>query len=133
MSGNGTIKIVITDDHQLFRESLYMVLQNLPGMQVVGEAENGREALEKVMELNPDVITMDIRMPVLDGIQATLQIKKIHPHAIVIALSNNSEDHYRNEMISAGASDYLLKSDNTTKLEESIRYAFSRKEDYTVC
>lgn len=123
----GNIKILISDDHRLFRQILRTFLQSKTGMLVVGEAENGQVAVRKARELHPDVILMDVSMPVLGGADATRQIKHEFPKTLIIALSNQTEDFYIREMLDAGAADYLVKSAQLKQIERSIRETCSKK------
>ena len=103
------IRILIVDDHQMFRESLRQIIEAKHDLDVVAEADNGLSAIEKAEKFRPDIIVMDIRMPVVDGIDATRQIKAKFPRIKVIALSSHSDWAYVEKMIQAGASDYLSK------------------------
>lgn len=120
------IRILIADDHWILRQSLRAILETRPGFEVVGEAGNGKVAIEKVQEVCPDVVLMDDRMPVLGGIEATRRIKKMNQKIIVIGLSNQSDKRYIQQMIDAGANDYLFKSASPSEIEASIRNAFSK-------
>jgi DNA-binding NarL/FixJ family response regulator len=104
-----SIKILIADDHKIIREGLRALVERQPGMEVIGEVENGRKAVQLVGELLPDVIIMDIAMPDLNGIEATRQIVTKTPSVRVIALSMHSDKRFVVEMLKAGASGYLLK------------------------
>jgi two-component system response regulator NreC len=117
------ITIVLADDHTIVRQGLAKLLEAEPNIQVVGEAENGRQAVTKVERLQPDIAIMDIGMPLLNGIEATRQIRKNSPHTKVIILSMHSHDRYISELISLGASGYLLK-DSTAKLSNREREVF---------
>jgi DNA-binding NarL/FixJ family response regulator len=119
------IRILIADDHWILRESLRSLLETKPDFEVIGEAGNGQVAIEKVKELCPDVVLMDDRMPVLGGIDATRIIKEIDPKIIVIGLSNQSDQRYIQQMIDAGATDYLPKSASPKEIERSIRNVLS--------
>jgi DNA-binding NarL/FixJ family response regulator len=103
------IKILLADDHGLVRKGLRFVLETEPGMEVVGEAGDGREAVRMVEELNPAVVIMDIAMPNLNGIDATSQIAKKSPEVGVIMLSVHSDESYLLRALNAGAKGYLLK------------------------
>jgi len=103
------IKIFLADDHTIVRQGLAKLLEAEPNIKVVGEAEDGREAVNKVQKLNPDIVIMDIAMPLLNGIEATRQIKKLSPQTRIIILSMHSHDRYISELINLGASGYLLK------------------------
>ena len=104
-----SIKIIVADDHRLFREGLVALLENHPEMEVIGEAENGRTAVQMVKEFNPDVVIMDISMPDLNGILATSQIIVESPKVKIIALSVHSSSRFVVDILKAGASGYLLK------------------------
>ncbi len=98
------ITILLADDHALVREGLRSLLQAYDDFKIVGEAENGRKAITLANELLPDIIIMDISMPMLNGLEATRQILQAHPTIKVLALSAHSEDVYVERMIAAGAS-----------------------------
>ena len=102
--------IVLVDDHKITRDGLSALIEKQPGMEVVGEAANGRDAVRAVRELSPDVVIMDISMPDLNGIDATRQILAVSPSTRVIALSMYSDGRYVEGMLSAGASGYLVKA-----------------------
>jgi len=103
------IRILLADDHRLMREGLRSLLEEQPDMSVVGEAENGKSAVQLATKFMPDIIIMDISMPGLNGIDATCQILSNCPKAKVIALSMHTERRTVLEMLNAGASGYLLK------------------------
>jgi two-component system response regulator NreC len=117
------IKIFLADDHTIVREGLAKLLEGEADLQVVGEAENGREAVERVEALKPDVVLMDIAMPMLNGIEATRQIRKIRPETKVIILSMHSHERYISELFRLGASGYLLKSAAGTDIISAIQAA----------
>jgi len=115
------IKILIADDTPYFREYLRMALPEIEGVQVVGEVTNGLEAISKVKEVEPDIIFMDIFMPVLDGIQATSIIQIPWPPIHVISFSSSKDEHLKRKMMEAGASDYLFKFSRFDEIEKSIK------------
>jgi NarL family two-component system response regulator LiaR len=117
------ITILIVDDHQVVRQGLRSYLDMYEGMQVVGEAGNGREAVELASQLEPDVILMDLVMPIMDGIAATKRIKSLGIASHVLALTSFDEDDKVFPAIQAGASSYLLKDISTEALVEAIRAA----------
>lgn len=119
----GTITVFLADDHTIVRQGLAKLLEAEPGIRVVGEAENGREAVRKVQELRPRVVIMDISMPLLNGIDATRQIKKSLPETVVIILSMHAHDRYIGELFRLGASGYLLKDSTGTDIVKAIRAA----------
>jgi len=104
-----TIKVLVADDHQIVREGLRSLLEKKSGLEVIGEAENGRRAVELVRQLKPDVVIMDVSMPDLNGIEATRQINQDFPGAKVLALSMHSDRRFVADILKAGASGYLLK------------------------
>ncbi len=105
-----TIRILLADDHKITRDGLRSLLEQQSSMQVVGEAENGRQAIRMAMELKPDVVVMDISMPELNGIEATRQIRADLPDTKVIALSMYADRRYVTGMMKAGVSGYLIKN-----------------------
>ena len=98
-----TIRLLLVDDQALFREGLSTLLSVWDDLEIVGEAENGQVAVEKTAVLNPDVILMDLRMPVLDGVAATRQINQQNPHSKVIVLTTYDKDEYQYAGLRAGA------------------------------
>lgn len=111
------MKIVITDDQAAFRNGLRDLLASVPDVDVVGEATNGREAVEAVLALRPDITLMDVRMPVMDGVAATAAIRAQWPEACVLVLTTFDEDGLVRDSIRAGAAGYLLKG---TPLDDMI-------------
>jgi two-component system response regulator NreC len=117
------IKIFLADDHTIVRQGLAKLLEAEPHIKVVGEAQDGREAVSKVQKLNPDIVIMDIAMPLLNGIEATRQIKKLLPQTKIIILSMHSHDRYISELISLGASGYLLKDSTGVEIIKAVSAA----------
>ena len=117
------IRILLVDDQALFREGLHTLLSVHADLEVVGEANNGQEAVQKTAELNPDVILMDLRMPILNGVAATRRITAQHPDVRVIVLTTFDDDEDIFEGLRAGAIGYLLKDVPSPKLVEAIRAA----------
>lgn len=115
-----SIRVLIADDHRIVRQGLRHVCE-LGGLTVVGEAEDGREAVKLARQLRPDVILMDINMPVLDGVQATHLIVEANPSARVIILTMYRQDRYVFEAVKAGARGYLLKDIDEEDLVAAIR------------
>ncbi|MBW2411252.1 MAG: response regulator transcription factor [Deltaproteobacteria bacterium] len=118
-----TIKIFLADDHTIVRQGLAKLLEAEPNFKVIGEAEDGREAINRVQQLLPDVVIMDIAMPMLNGIEATRQIKKMLPQIKIIILSMHSHDRYISELISLGASGYLLKDASGGEIVKAVAAA----------
>ena len=117
------IRVLISDDHGVVRQGLRMFLSLDPDIQVVGEASDGREALEMARELVPDVVLMDLLMPLMDGIEATRAIRSALPEVEVIALTSVLEDASVTDAIRAGAIGYLLKDTNVEELHRAVRGA----------
>lgn len=115
------ITILIADDHTILRQGLAKLLDGEPGLKVVGEAENGREAIEKAETLGPHVVLMDISMPMLNGIEAMRQMLKLQLETKVIILSMHSYDRYIHELLSLGACGYLLKSATGNDIVKAVR------------
>jgi DNA-binding NarL/FixJ family response regulator len=113
-------RILVVDDHALFREGLVSLINEEDDLQVVGEASDGRQALEAVRGLRPDLVLMDVSMPELNGIEATRQIRHDFPETRVIALSQHSDKRFVREMFKAGASGYLLKHGAFDELHRAI-------------
>ena len=123
------IKVLIADDHTLVREGLCKVLSMEDKIKVTGEAENGEQAVSLALKTKPDVVLMDINMPVINGIEATRLIKKERPGIGIIALTIHDHEEYLFEMIKAGASGYVLKDISTGLLVETI-LGVSRGESF---
>jgi len=117
------IKVLLVDDHTVVRQGLRVLLEVEPDITIVGEAETGRQAVQLVRKLSPDVIVMDIAMPNLNGLEATRQILKETPNAKVLVLSSYSDDEYVHQLTEAGAAGYLLKQTAATELIKAIREA----------
>jgi DNA-binding NarL/FixJ family response regulator len=118
-----TIRLMLVDDQALFREGLETLLSVHKDIQVVGQASNGQEAVEIAHQVQPDVVLMDIRMPVLDGVRATHQLKVSRPQSKVIVLTTFDDDEYIFEALKMGAVGYLLKDVGSGQLVEAIRAA----------
>lgn len=119
------IRIVLADDQTIIREGLCSILESYEDMDVVGQASNGREAYDMVMRFKPDIVLMDIRMPVMDGVEATRIIKRDLPEAKVIILTTFEDDDYIINAMTFGASGYLPKDIGSKKLIEAIRDGYS--------
>ncbi len=118
-----TIRILLVDDQTMFRSGMRMLLSSQPDFEVIGEAADGEEALQKCASLKPDVVLMDLRMPVLDGAAATRRLRATQPNVRVIVLTTFDEDAAIFDGLRAGAIGYLLKDAPTDKLYEAIRAA----------
>lgn len=121
-------KILLVDDHKIFRAGVRKLLEQEEDMVVIGEAEEGRTALDMVQQLSPNVVVMDVTMPKLNGIDATRRIVNANPDIKVIALSMHSHKNLVKGMLGAGASGYLLKECAVDELTQAIRYAVERNQ-----
>jgi two-component system, NarL family, response regulator NreC len=123
------IHILLADDHAVVRQGFKMILAAQPDMEIVGEAGNGREALDLAGKLQPDVIVMDVAMPELNGIEATRRVADVSPRSRVLALSMHKDSVYVREILRAGARGYLLKDSISSDLLAAVR-AIARGEGY---
>lgn len=121
------IRLLLADDHAVVRSGLRLLLEAQPDMVIVGEAENGRDAIDRTAELKPDVVLMDVEMPGMNGIEATRHIKSRSQETAVLALTMYEDDQYFFEMLRAGASGYVPKRAAPDELASAIR-AVSRGE-----
>ncbi len=117
------IRILLVDDHTVVRRGLRLAFDLEEDLEVVGEAANGQEALAKVEELKPDVVVMDLLMPVMNGVDATRAIRRDHPDVEVVALTSVLEDRLVIDVVEAGASGYMLKETRPDELFEAVRAA----------
>lgn len=115
------VRLLLVDDQRLMRDGLRTLLEMEPGMAVAGEASNGQEALDQYAALRPDVALMDVRMPIMDGVEATRRLRARWPDARVIILTTFDDDEYVFEGLRAGALGYLLKDVSMQELTEAIR------------
>lgn len=118
------IRVVLVDDHLILREGIRALLEKVSDIEMVGEADNGTEAVAKVAQLMPDVVLMDITMPGLNGLEATRQIKQEHPQVKVLILTMHETDQYLSEMLEAGASGYVVKTTTSSELISAIRTVY---------
>lgn len=115
------IKILLVDDQSLVREGLSSLLQTKPDLDVIGAAENGKVAVERAISLQPDVVLMDVRMPVMDGVAATKALQEQCPQIKVLVLTTFDDDEYVTQAVRYGAKGYLLKDTPSEDLAEAIR------------
>ena len=120
---DASARIVIADDHGLVRQGFRGMLAREEGLEVVGEAEDGREAVEVCSRLRPDLVLMDVRMPGMDGLAATREIKQRHPKTIVLVVTMHENPDYLLEAVKAGAAGYVLKGSPNTRIISSVRRA----------
>jgi two-component system, NarL family, nitrate/nitrite response regulator NarL len=118
---NSVIRVLVADDHKIVREGLASLLSEQKGIEVVGQAGNGREAVNLTLKLHPSVVIMDVSMPLMNGDEATRQIRRLMPETRVIALSMFEEDETKQRMYAAGAESYVLKTAPSEELFTAIR------------
>ena len=115
------IRVLLAEDHTIVRQGLRSILDGREGIQVVGEAKDGREAVEKAQQLQPDIVLMDLSMPLLSGLEATRQIKSLCPQIEVLVLTMHADEEYVFQILQAGASGYLLKQSAVGELVTAIQ------------
>jgi DNA-binding NarL/FixJ family response regulator len=115
------IRVLLVDDHALFRAGIRMLLEHISGVEVVGEAADGREAVRLIKQVRPDVVLMDITMSGLNGLEATAQVTQDYPQVRVIILSMHLNEQYVMQAVRAGAVGYLLKDAAATDLEQAVK------------
>ncbi len=125
------IRILVVDDHAIVRESLRELIELRSDRQVCGEASNGREAIELVRQLRPDIVILDLSMSELNGIEATLRIRKMSPTTEVLVFTMHDSEDIVREVIRAGARGYLIKSDGAASLEAAIEALAQHKPYFT--
>lgn len=124
------IKVVLADDHEIFRDGLKLMLSKFPSIQLTGDASNGRELIQLVDAVKPDIVITDIKMPLMDGVEATKYIIQHYPETGVIALSMFDEISLIIEMLEAGASGYLVKDCDKTEIKEAIEKVYGKEQYY---
>jgi len=122
---NKNIKVLVVDDHKIVRDGIKVLLQDEPDIKVVGEAVNGKHALELIPKVKPDLMIIDINMPVMNGIDCTREVAKDHPSVKILALTMLNELEHIKKMIAAGAGGYLLKNSGKDELIEAIKTVIS--------
>jgi two-component system, NarL family, response regulator NreC len=125
------IRILLADDHGVIRAGIRLVLERHPEMCVVAEASDGREAVAAVGKHRPDVVVMDLTMPNLNGIEATRQIRELHPKVSIVVLSMHSDEGYVLRALKAGALGYVLKDSTETDLISAVRAVFAGKSFFS--
>lgn len=119
------IRVLVVDDHDLVRTGITRMLADIDGLQVVGEASTGEEALLKVRELRPDVVLMDVKMPGIGGLEATRKLMRSHPDIKVVAVTVCEEDPFPTRLLQAGAAGYLTKGAALDEMVQAIRLVFA--------
>ncbi|MCL4426640.1 MAG: response regulator transcription factor [Firmicutes bacterium] len=117
----GKIRVLLVDDHTILRDGIRLLLSSQEDIEVVGEAGDGREAVEKVLQLQPDVVLMDIGLPVMNGIEATRTITQKRPATKVLVLTMHEDEEYVLPLLAAGASGYVLKKTASSELISALR------------
>jgi len=125
------IRVLLADDHKLMRSGLRLLLQQQPSFQVVGEADDGLQAVAQVQSLKPDVVVMDIGMPNLNGIEAARKIKGLQPDLAIVMLSMHSDEGYVLRALRAGARGYLLKDSAEGELVRAVQAVFEGKSYFS--
>ena len=125
----GAIRVLLAEDHELVRSGIRALLQGLAGIQVVGEAGDGREALKLAGTHHPDVVLLDITMPELNGLEVAARLAKEHPRTRTLIVSMHGEEEYVAQALRAGAAGYLLKDSSSAELELAVR-AVARGDRY---
>lgn len=115
------IRILLVDDQNIVREGLSSLLQTYDDLEIIGEAANGQEAIEKALDLQPDVVLMDIRMPIMDGVAAIAILQQRMPELKILVLTTFDDDEYVTQAIAKGAQGYLLKDTPSAELARAIR------------
>jgi DNA-binding NarL/FixJ family response regulator len=127
----GTLRVLVADDHEVVRKGLRSILEEQPGWEVIGEASDGREAVDKVRSLKPDVSVVDVSMPVLNGLEATRQMLRNDPETKVLILTMHESDTLIREVLDAGARGYLLKTDASRDLVSAVDAICRNKRYFT--
>lgn len=115
------IKLIIVDDHKIVRTGLKMIIDKMSGIEIIGEAENGKQAIDAVRQFKPDVILMDVNMPEISGVEATRRISQHMPETKIIILTVHAENPFPAQLLEAGASGYLTKGCAAEELEKAIK------------
>ncbi len=117
----GKLRIIIAEDHETVRDGLKLIIESQDDMEVVGEAGDGREAIRLAEELKPDIVLMDVSMPVLNGLTASAKLNRILPDIKILTLTRHTDEAYLQELLEAGVSGYVLKQSASTELLRAIR------------
>jgi DNA-binding NarL/FixJ family response regulator len=125
------IRVLLVDDQRLVRAGLRMLCESAPDMEVVGEADNGQQAIRLFEQVSPDVVVMDLRMPVVDGVTATTRIRAAHPAARVVVLTTFDDDDHLYPALAAGAAGFLVKDAAPDDLLDGIRRAAAGESPFS--
>ena len=118
------VRVLLADDHEIFREGFYSLFNKQPDIELLGDAANGEQLVKLTAELSPDIVLTDIKMPVMDGIEATKKIISLYPHISIIALTMFDEDDLIVEMLESGARGYLLKNAHKDEVFDAIKTVY---------
>jgi two-component system, NarL family, response regulator LiaR len=127
MSSKPKIRVLIVDDHDMVRQGLSVFIEAFPDLELVGQAANGAEAVKQCAALSPDVVLMDLKMPVMDGVEATRAIRAAHPGIQVVALTSYKDEELVQGVLEAGAIGYTLKNASIDDLAEIVRASYEGK------
>ena len=117
----GPLRILLADDHETVRHGLKLLIDSQPDMKVIAEAGDGAAAVQRALDVKPDVIVLDISMPGMNGLLATRKLKELQPKSVIVTLTRHSDDAYLQELLRAGVSGYVLKQSAPTELLQAIR------------
>ncbi len=123
------MRVLLVDDHVVVRQGLRLLLESEADLEIVGEAANGRHAVQLTRELRPDIVLMDVQMPEMDGIEATGIIHRDTPHICIVGLSMFAHDRHAERMRDAGAMDYVTKSASPNELLAVLRGCYARMQE----
>src|ERR1700729_4110221 len=124
---NGTIKVIIADDHALFRSGVKTALSIKKDVDLIAEADNGQQLLHLLKHVEPDVILLDIQMPIMDGIQTLPEIRKDHPNVKVIILSMHNDHSMISKLMEIGANSYLTKNSDSETIYQAIKTCYEQE------
>jgi len=124
------VRVLLADDHKMFRYALRLILEKEPNIEIVGEAGDGQEMLALAAKVAPDVVCMDISMPMMDGIDATRRLLAINPSVKVIGLSAYADQYYVMEMMNAGAAGYITKAESVEEIMRAINTVYHTQKKY---
>lgn len=130
MKLHGNIKVIIADDHEIFRDGLRIMLQKQPDIQLVAEAGDGRELIDQVEQWQPDIVISDVKMPRMDGVTAARYLARHYPQIGIIALTMFDEEDLIIDMLEAGAKGYLLKNADKHEIVDAVKSVYSQEPYY---
>ena len=129
-TSSSPIRILLADDHEIFRDGFRVMLKKQKDFSLIGEAANGKELIEAAQRYKPDIVVTDIKMPVMDGIEAAKTLREVMPQVNIIALSMFEDEHLIVDMLDAGAKGYLLKNANKEEVFEAIKTVYKEGTYY---